>query len=278
MKKESINEYVGYVYKIVNKVNNKVYIGETLKSLNIRFKQHLQYAYYKKYWNFYFYRAIRKYGSENFEIYELYREVNFDRKVLKENILKLEEFYIKEFDSYKSGYNSNSGGRHPLEVSLNTRALQRKRKLDNIITTRENLKKARSFYDNRKKVTAYNYDTGEILNKFDSIKDGANYYHVDISGIIKVCKKIKNYLGKINNIKITWRYEEDKYEIPYKVKVFNIDGILLNKFITFADAARFYNIKCQETITRCCEGKMKSTGRAKKDKLIWRYINDDFIL
>lgn len=73
-------------------------------------------------------------------------------------------------------------------------------------------------------------------------------------------------------------YEEDIYEISYKVKVFNIDGTLLNKFITFADAARFYNIKYQETIVRCCDGKRKCTGRAKKDKLVWRYINDNFIL
>lgn len=277
MKKESVNEYVGYVYKVINKINGKIYIGETLNSVEKRFYQHCKDAYNKTYWNYYFYRAIRKYGSENFEVITLEQVININRRLLKEQILKLEEKYILEYNSFKSGYNSNSGGRHPLEVSQETRELQSKRKKEDL-KTKERLEYARSFHNNEKKVVAYNYDNGDIIKTFNSIKEAGKYYNIDKSGIIKVCKKLTNYLGNIDNIRLTWRYEGDLYEIPYSIKVYNESGELLNKFITYADAARFYNIKHQETIVRCCQGKTKSTGRKKGNKLIWRFINDDFKL
>lgn len=277
MKKEAVNEYVGFIYKVTNKINEKCYIGETLNTLNKRFYQHCTSAYNKKYWNYYFYRAIRKYGIENFEIIELEKVTNSDRKILKKEILILEEKYIKIYDSFNSGYNSNSGGRHPLETSIETRELQRNRKLENP-KTKDNSKYARSFYNNEKEVIAYNYITGIEIKKFNSIKEASEYYNIDRSGITKVCKKITNYLGEIDSVKITWRYSDDKYEIPYTIKVYNESGELLNKFINFADGAKFYNIDHQETITRCCKGKTKSTGRKKGEKLIWRFINDDFKL
>ena len=31
---------VGYIYKITNKLNNKIYIGKTKKTIPIRFKSH----------------------------------------------------------------------------------------------------------------------------------------------------------------------------------------------------------------------------------------------
>lgn len=275
MKSNSTNEYVGYVYKVVNILNDKIYIGETLTSIDKRFKQHCSGAFNKKYWNYHFYRAIRKYGVENFTIVKLEKVINTDRKLLKETILKLEEQYIKEYDSFNIGYNSNSGGRKYKEVCAETKKLQSKRKLEDPLT-KERLCKARSCRDNEIKIIAYNYNTGEMLNTFKSIKKAAEYYNIDSSGITKVCKRTTNFLGRIDGVKISWRYAEDLYEIPYSIKVYNISGILLNKFITFADAAKFYNIKYQETITRCCKGKTKCTGRKKSDKLVWRYINDDF--
>lgn len=277
MVKEGINEHVGCVYKITNKITNKVYIGETLNTIEKRFYQHCKDAFNETYKNYYFYRSIRKHGIENFEITELQRVTNINRKLLKEQILLLEENYIKEYDSFNNGYNSNSGGRHPLEISKETKELQSKRKKEDP-KTKERLEHARSFNNNEKKVIAYNYNTGDKLKEFDSIKEAGEYYNIDRSGIVKVCKKLANFLGTTEDIKITWRYYDDSYEVPYILKVYNEEGVLLNKFITFTEAAKYYEIKYQETITRCCEGKTKCTGRTKGKKLIWRFINDDFKL
>ena len=31
---------MGFIYKITNKLNNKIYIGQTIKTVNKRFQQH----------------------------------------------------------------------------------------------------------------------------------------------------------------------------------------------------------------------------------------------
>lgn len=53
------------IYKITNKINNKVYIGQTSGSLYDRFIRHCQDAESNRL-DTHFARAIRKYGKENF--------------------------------------------------------------------------------------------------------------------------------------------------------------------------------------------------------------------
>ena len=200
-----IKSYVGYVYKITNNVNGKIYIGETIRSIERRFKDHCIDAFgNNSHHNFYFYRAIRKYGIESFSIEELQQVSNINRKILKELILKLEEEYILKYDSFNNGYNSNSGGRHPLEISKETRELQSKRKKEDPNTLINIAKACAISAENRsKKVICYNYNTGEIISSFNSIIDGATFYNIDRSGLSKVCKGITNFLGKIDDIKLT---------------------------------------------------------------------------
>lgn len=87
------------VYKIVNRLNNKYYIGMTKQSLEKRFSQHKQNAKNDK--NTYLYNAIRKYGSNEF-IIELITEC-----ISKEECCQLE---IKLISENKSGYNLAKGG------------------------------------------------------------------------------------------------------------------------------------------------------------------------
>ena len=56
------------IYKITNKVNYKVYIGQSI-NIEERWKHHKLYYSNKKLkeYNTKFYRAIRKYGIENFD-------------------------------------------------------------------------------------------------------------------------------------------------------------------------------------------------------------------
>jgi group I intron endonuclease len=55
-----------FVYKIVNTVNGKMYIGKTIKSLKERFRKHKRCA--EKKINRYLYDAMNHYGAENFYI------------------------------------------------------------------------------------------------------------------------------------------------------------------------------------------------------------------
>ena len=61
-------KYFGVIYKAVCKVNNKIYIGQTIKSLAIRKGQHIHGAFKLNKRNK-FSNALRKYGKENFDWY-----------------------------------------------------------------------------------------------------------------------------------------------------------------------------------------------------------------
>lgn len=91
------------VYRIQNKINEKSYIGWTSKTLEIRWNQHKKKSLNTD-TNTKFYNAIRKYGTDVWEV-QILCEVE-DKSRAKE----LEIEYIKIFDCYYNGYNSTIGG------------------------------------------------------------------------------------------------------------------------------------------------------------------------
>ena len=91
---------MGYIYKVTNKVNGKVYIGKTIKSIEKRWKEHLEKSKINK---TKFYNAINKYNVENF-ILEKIEEC--DDLILNER----EQYWIRYYNSYENGYNSTGGG------------------------------------------------------------------------------------------------------------------------------------------------------------------------
>ena len=91
------------VYIATNTLNHKSYIGVTTKSLRERKRTHKIAA---KKSNFYFYRAVRKYGMEAFEW-----EILDDSAISIEDLYEKEKFYIKKLNtSVPTGYNISSGG------------------------------------------------------------------------------------------------------------------------------------------------------------------------
>lgn len=92
----------GKIYKIVNHINNKVYIGCTINSLDKRLCEHL-YRCFNTDSNTKLYNSIRKYGTEHFSI-ELIEECELNQ------IYQIEMKYIEMYDSYENGLNSTKGG------------------------------------------------------------------------------------------------------------------------------------------------------------------------
>lgn len=95
------------IYKITNKINQKLYIGFTGKSIDRRLYEHCWDAqnlnrYYK------LHHAIRKYGAENFEIEVIYQSTDHDHTKSV-----MEPFFIAEYETYandEKGYNMTEGG------------------------------------------------------------------------------------------------------------------------------------------------------------------------
>ena len=93
----------GFIYKITNNINNHIYIGKTNTSIEYRFKRHIIDSKKDKLKYRPLYRAMNKYGIENFSI-SLVEEC--DENLLSER----EQYWIKYYNSYENGYNATLGG------------------------------------------------------------------------------------------------------------------------------------------------------------------------
>lgn len=101
------------IYKIQNKQNGKIYIGQS-NDIERRFKEHCSPSRYKKSRipvDF----AIHKYGTDAFT-YEVIEECDI------ESLNKREEYWIQYYDTTQQGYNCSTGGNQQSVGSNNGRA------------------------------------------------------------------------------------------------------------------------------------------------------------
>lgn len=93
----------GTIYMAVNTVNGKAYVGQTVKPLAHRKQAHLSDA--RRGCDVHFHRALRKHGAG----------VCFAWRVLASGVplsqlSTQERFWIRFYDTYRSGYNATTGG------------------------------------------------------------------------------------------------------------------------------------------------------------------------
>ena len=87
------------IYLITNKVNGKQYVGQSA-DIEGRWKKHIRDI---NNYDCVIYRALRKYGIENFS-FEVLEECDVDK------LDEREIYWINELDTYKNGYNMTLGG------------------------------------------------------------------------------------------------------------------------------------------------------------------------
>lgn len=98
----------GFIYKITNKVNGKVYIGQTHFTVEYRFRQHLK-NFNIEHRQQPLYKAFAKYGIDNFTV-ETLEEVEHSK------LNEREMYWIAYYDSFRNGYNANLGGNGNLYI------------------------------------------------------------------------------------------------------------------------------------------------------------------
>ena len=103
-----------YIYKITNKINSKCYIGQTTRSVKVRWLEHTKYhltarSHCRKLAN-----ALRKYGIDEFIV-----EV-IDTAISVEELNDKEVYWVQFYDSINNGYNLVVGGDNKL-ISDETR-------------------------------------------------------------------------------------------------------------------------------------------------------------
>lgn len=107
------------IYKITNKLDEKVYIGQTVQTMESRLKAH-----YKNPKNTYIKNALLKYGLDNFEIEQI------DSAISMDELNNKEEFWIAFYDACNrdKGYNRTHGGKNARRSEQTRKQMSESRK------------------------------------------------------------------------------------------------------------------------------------------------------
>lgn len=236
------------IYAHINKINGKIYIGQTKRTPYERFGNNgIQYKPQI------FYRAIQKYGWNNFEHVILFDNLSSEMA----NIIETE--LIKKYKTTDSnfGYNILPGGNGVADKNyVYTGKIHKIVMMDknfNILKEYPSISSARS-----------EHSTINMNYRFKPYYINDNFIFVFKS----------QYENIINSKKF---YEDIKY---YKVARRRKPVICLNNlkvFGTTKEAGEYANVS-QTMITECCQGKRSSAG--KKDEygsLMWDYYDESKI-
>ena len=174
------------IYKITNKLNNKVYIGKS-SMIEERWKYHRKNYNDSSEWNISLYQAFRKYGIDNFlfEVIEEMTEEYYNK--FSDN---REEYWIIYYDALANGYNETSGG----DGGYNSKALEKTRKL-----TIDEVKHIRQLYGECKICfdDAYQLYQDKITRRgFQAVWLGQNYKNINPEVFTKENKKIRATLER----------------------------------------------------------------------------------
>lgn len=113
------------IYKHTNKTG-KSYIGCTTYTIEKRWREHV----YNRNKDYKFNRAIKKYGVEDWN-HEILCECTY------EEMFELEIKYIRESDTYNTGYNSSEGGYIGMGMKGKSHTIESKKKMSDSHTGKE---------------------------------------------------------------------------------------------------------------------------------------------
>lgn len=243
------------IYKATNIINNKVYIGQTVHSLQYRKGQHERsYSYGRDYL---FPRAINKHGKENFKWEVIYIAKSIEELNEKEN------YYINLYDSTnpKKGYNLKCGGDNCfMHKSV-------KKKIGDAQKGELNHMYGKVGELNPSSKRVINLTTGEI---YGSAMECARLLGLNNSHISAVCRGDR---GSTN--KMVFRYIDENGQIVQPIKkqskikhkrVMNIDtGEIFNSGV---DAELHYFNKKSGNLSKACNGINKTFAGYR-----WKYID-----
>ena len=186
-----------YIYKITNKINNKLYIGQTSKSIEYRYKLHI--ANSKK-------KSIRKkqpidaaiykYGVENFIVEQI------DIASTKEELSFKEKYWISFYDSTNKnkGYNLTSGGE-----GGNTYALKSSEEM-NMIKNIISIKNTGRSNGIARPIKMTNIYSGEV-KIMESMRETKDF--LGLKGHYSILSRCRGYLKPYKGWIIEW--ENDNY-------------------------------------------------------------------
>lgn len=218
----------GIIYKIENKVNGKVYIGQTTQ------RGGFDYRYGKLWWenthNIHLKRAVEKYGVENFEVTKVLKKCYSET-----SLNKSESKYIKQYDSTNPsrGYNKTTGGdNHKLSE-------------ETVEKMRKNIKAAR---DNKKILRAISVEEFDgVVNihksEWDNICKLNNEKLMKVAFILLISYKM--YRHKYNTNFISFTKDNIRKECSLRGENDILDSFLETEYVNILKSDYDKSVKCE---------------------------------
>lgn len=234
---------MGIIYRITNCLNEKAYVGKTIRELETRWKHHVADAKRGR-TDMLISKSIRKYGAENFKV-EILGE--YENELLNE----AEKCWIRELGTFGRGYNLTLGGEGTLGYTFSEESrkkmsekakargvsaktiekiaqINRGRKMtqeqlscrigkkrgtykkmsqkarDEMSATRKGKKRSKSFVDKISRRVEQLDDMGNVMCVYTSLKAAAQEF-----GLAHTT--IRGYIiGRIKNPRYVLRYAEER--------------------------------------------------------------------
>ena len=215
------------IYKITNLVNGKCYIGQSV-DIEDRWLKHKTSAFdsNRKEYEYPIYRAIRKYGIDNF---------SFDvvEKCEEDDLNQLEIYYIDYFQShfYKNGYNLTNGGdggrlgSHIFQYDFS----------GNFISEYTSIRSA------SRKTGIDHASIGRALN-------GTNQSAGNFLWTFSKDVNIRSMVEKLSNLNYSNGTKDD-----WIIDVYDLNGNFIDTFNNSAEASEYFNIP-RGSISKCIRG------------------------
>ena len=287
----------GVIYVIENKVNGKKYVGQTIRDIKVRFKEHRT----KAQGHSVIHKAIKKYGQENFRIEQI------DSVKTLEELNEKEIYWINKLNSMvPSGYNVTEGGFGHQGVKYTPEQLERKRnnmlgeknpmwgrfgkknhfygqrhseetkkKMSEVARERFKDKESHPMYgkkgltgkDNPVSIKVICIETEEV---FDSATEAVRKYNLNTTAVSEVIRGRQSTAGGYHWAKYDdwisgiWEYPRAKPRKGKRVINLNTDEV----YISVPQASKETGVK-KTTIRNLCYGKVKTIATEN-----WMYYED----
>lgn len=236
--------------------------------------------------------ARAKYGPENFTYTVLHKARYISKEEASTVLDALEQYYIKEFDSKKHGYNCGDGGKSNRGVVKTKSHLEKLRaavigrkwtatqrtKILNAIRGCKHSKEATESSKRKRRTSGllprvgqYNKE-GHLLAVWSCIAEAAEVLHIVDKNIYRAIQKEGSYQGYVwryyNGKSFIGKYTKKKPKInpAYKpILQYSLNGVFIKEYESLKAAAQAVN-HAYTGISACCKGRLDKAFGYK-----WKY-------
>jgi group I intron endonuclease len=229
------------IYKITNKINSKIYIGQTIRSLDVRKYEYKRAKRIKRKCNNYLINSFNKYGFDNFEFSII------DTATSIKELNEKEIYYINLFNSCDRniGYNIELGG-------------------NNSLASEETRKKMSASRKGKKQTEEWVKKRIPTKGSDEAKKHGRPKTNLEIKYLKE--NSPKYWLGKTRSEETKQKVSETKKKQALKplntkkVKAIDVDTNEIKIFDSISDAHKELSIRAA-TISSICKGIIKNKGK-----------------